>query len=312
MTETYEFVSSKHPDKQCDIIADTILDAYLAQDPESRVAVEVMGGHGAIYVMGEITSKGKVDIKKLVNHQVPDLKCEVNITEQSPEIKRGADVGAGDQGIMIGYACNETPNYMPYGYELARNLCKYLYERWENDGKVQITLKDNQPTIVVASWCGVNSIDLKRAVAKFLEPNAPLILANPAGDWNIGGFDADTGLTGRKIAIDNYGSRVAVGGGSFSGKDPTKVDRSAAYMARLAAVLLLNERSADECLVKVAYAIGRPKPVMLQAVFNGTEVANSLMFDFSPKAIIKRLDLQKPQYAKTAEWGAFGNGFNWL
>ena len=310
MIETFEFVSPKHPDKQCDIIADTILDAYLAQDPDSRVAVEVMGGHGKLVVMGEITSKGKVNIKELVQPLVPELKIETNIVKQSPEIKRGVDNGgAGDQGIMIGYACNETPNFMPYGYEKARMLCRYLYDRFKSDGKVQITLEDKHIISVVASFCGAKTNTLEKLTRKCITADEYFI--NPAGEWNIGGFDSDTGLSGRKIAVDNYGSRVAVGGGSFSGKDPTKVDRSGAYIVRKIAVDKLRELGAKEVIVRLAYVIGVAEPVMAVATIDGHEFSASDLRDLTPKEIIGRLDLRRPIYAKTAMWGHFGRRFEW-
>ena len=267
--------------------------------------------------MGEITSKGKVNIKELVQPLVPNLKIETNITKQSPEIAQAVDNGgAGDQGIMIGYACNETPNYMPYGYEWVRSLCRGLFACHPNDGKVQATFDNQKLTAVVVSWCGVKTATLKDEVwndfmTDLERKENPELFINPAGDWNIGGFDADTGLTGRKVAIDNYGSRVPIGGGSFSGKDPTKVDRSAAYMARKIAVEQVRLIGCRESMVKVAYAIGKPEPVMCSVILDGEEVEYPSE-RFYPQNIIKELDLRKPQYAQTAEWGAFGNGFNWL
>jgi len=317
MTETFEFVSPKHPDKIADQLADTILDAYLAQDPDSRCAIEVMGGHGKLVVMGEITSKGKVNIKELIQPLVPKLKIETNIVEQSPEIARGVDSGgAGDQGIMIGYACNETPNFMPYGYELARNLCQSLYKIFPNDGKVQITLDDKEIKTAVVSWCGVPKTILEKEV-RFHIPrkNGIEYLINPAGDWNIGGFDADTGLTGRKVAIDNYGSRCPIGGGSFSGKDPSKVDRSAAYIARFLAVKLCGSIG-DEVVVRLAYAIGRSLPV--EFTINGKTpskikemVYGIKLRQLTPENIIRSLNLKRPIYAETAKFGHFGLNFPW-
>src|SRR3989344_3775506 len=203
--KTAEFVSPKHPDKICDFIADSILDVYLASDPESRVAVEVMGGHKLITINGEVTSHGKPDIEKLVKNIVGNnYKIISNIVSQSPEIARGVDTGgAGDQGIMKGYATNETPEFLPLEYVLARDLCKKIYEKYPYDGKTQVTIKDGEIITVVVSFQNTKNDELLKFVKEIIKAKEYLI--NPAGEWVRGGFDADAGLSGRKIIIDNYG-----------------------------------------------------------------------------------------------------------
>ena len=241
---TAESVSPKHPDKLCDQISDAILDAYLAKDPDSRVAAEVCGGHGVVFVTGEITSKATdVDIEKIVRRIAgDDLEVHTKIVKQSPEIAQGVDTGgAGDQGIMIGYATDETPEMLPREVVLSRNLNKYIYTKHPYDGKTQVTIApDGTISSIVASFQNVPTGELEQLVKEFITSNklegALELHINPAGDWNQGGFDADTGLTGRKLIVDNYGPRIAIGGGCYSGKDPSKVDRSAAYMARRIAV----------------------------------------------------------------------------
>lgn len=316
MIKTAEFVSPKHPDKICDFIADSILDAFLVQDKNSRVAVEVMGGHGHVTVSGEISSHAQVDMEKIVKNIVGE-KYSVNIfaTKQSPQIAQGVDLGgAGDQGIMAGYACNETENFMPLEYELARNLCRSVFEKYPFDGKVQVTIEKSgnkqQATVktVVCSFQNTKTPELEKLVRLLI--NADEYLINPAGEWNIGGFDADSGLSGRKLVIDAYGPNVPVGGGSFSGKDYTKVDRSGAYMARKIALDLLKQNKSAEAIVKLAYAIGKPKPVMAVAVADGKEI-EILDYDLSPAGIKKLLQLDQPMYANTANWGHFGRGFSW-
>ena len=310
-TKTAEFVSPKHPDKICDFIADLILDAYLALDPDSRIAVEVMGGHKAITISGEITSKATVDIKKIVAEIVgSEYTINVFATKQSPEIAQGVDIGgAGDQGIMIGHAFSETSNLMPLEYELARNLCKKIYEKYPYDGKVQVTVEDEAVITVVASFQNTKTEELEALVKSLITAKEYLI--NPAGVWMIGGFDADSGLSGRKIIIDNYGPEYQVGGGSFSGKDYTKVDRSAAYMARKIAVELLKERNAKRVDVKLAYAIGKSEPVMSVALVDGVEMPLPKKYDLSPMGIKKYLNLDQVKFANTSQWGHFGNSFNW-
>jgi S-adenosylmethionine synthetase len=314
---TAESVSPKHPDKLCDRISDAILDAFLAKDPSSRVAVDTVGGHGKVFVTGEVTSNGKVEIKDVVNTVLGDHRneIEINLIQQSPEIGRGVDSGgAGDQGIMVGYACRENRELVPLEYYLARKLNRLLYRHFPYDGKTQFTIKNNGTLRIVASFQNSKSSELGELIDEFLgeeklknQFNEFIIHTNPAGDWTIGGFDADSGLTGRKIIVDNYGPRVPVGGGAFSGKDPSKVDRSAAYMARRVAVdYLKNNPKVEEALVYLAYAIGEAEP--LQATVNGKVIKG---YDLTPNGIIDFLDLKKPIYSRTAEWGHFGNGFNW-
>ena len=312
--KTAEFVSPKHPDKICDFIADSILDVYLASDPESRVAVEVMGGHKLITINGEVTSHGKPDIEKLVKNIVGnDYKIISNIVAQSPEIARGVDTGgAGDQGIMKGYATSETPEFLPLEYVLARDLCKKIYEKYPHDGKTQVTVEVKSGKLkvksVVASFQNTKSEELLKLVKKIISADEYLI--NPAGEWHQGGFDADAGLSGRKIIVDNYGPEIPVGGGSFSGKDYTKVDRSGAYMARKIAVDLLQKRNAKEIYTKLAYAIGKKDPVMVVAVIDGQE-EKITGYDLTPRGIRESLKLDEVKFADTASWGHFGRGFPW-
>lgn len=308
---TAEFVSPKHPDKMCDIIADTILDAYLAGDAASRVAVEVMGGHGHVSVSGEVTSNAEVDIENIVkNIAGKDFAVHMYLVKQSSEIAQGVDTGgAGDQGIMIGYATRETENFMPLEYELARKLCRDIFERYPFDGKTQVTIEDGQVRAVVASFQNSKTSDLEKLVRSLVVSEE--YLTNPAGEWAQGGFDADSGLSGRKIVIDNYGPEIGVGGGSFSGKDYTKVDRSGAYMARRIAVDYLGKYPAAQTVrVKLAYAIGKPLPVMAVAEVDGEEIAID-GYDLTPRGIYTSLLLDKVRWADTAAWGHFGRGFSW-
>ncbi len=316
MIKTAEFVSPKHPDKICDFIADSILDAYLAEDVESRVAIEVMGGHNLITINGEVTSSGVLDIEKIVRSIVgPEYKVISNIVAQSFEIAKGVDLGgAGDQGIMKGYATSETPEHLPLEYVLARNLCQKLYEVYPYDGKTQVTVENGEVKTVVASFQNTNSEELLKLVQKIIPAKEYLI--NPAGEWHQGGFDADTGLSGRKLVIDNYGPEVPIGGGSFSGKDYTKVDRSGAYMARRIAVELLEARGAKEVFTKLAYAIGKSLPVMAVAVVDGVEeeitgLPAQAGYDLSPRGIREYLKLKEVKYADTCTWGHFGRDFPW-
>jgi S-adenosylmethionine synthetase len=316
MIRTCEFVSPKHPDKICDLIADSILDAFLAQDKESRVAVEVMGGHGHITISGEITSRADVDMEKIAQQIVGSyFVVKSYATKQSPQIAQGVDLGgAGDQGIMIGYACNETENFIPLEYELARNLCMEIYKVYPFDGKVQVTVEgrgtrgEGKVRNVVVSFQNTKTSELLKLVQSKIKAEKYLI--NPAGEWTIGGFDADSGLSGRKIVIDNYGPNVPVGGGSFSGKDYTKVDRSGAYMARRIAVDLLIQNNSQEVVVKLAYAIGKPNPLMAVGLIDGqeTEINN---YDLTPFGIRKFLKLDRPIYIQTTNFGHFGRGFIW-
>ena len=314
---TAESVSPKHPDKLCDRISDAILDAYLAKDPEARVAAETCGGHDVVFVTGEITSTAEVDIPTIVKKIAGEnLEVHTKIVKQSPEIAQGVDTGgAGDQGIMVGYACDDTPELLPREVVLARRLNQFIYQKHPYDGKTQITLAPNgEVESIVVSFQNVSSKILKQLVEEFIKKyqlTGKLELhLNPAGDWNQGGFDADTGLTGRKLIVDNYGPGVAIGGGCYSGKDPSKVDRSAAYMARRVAVDYLRQRHAHEVIVRLAYAIGKAEPLEKTVIIDGKpeEITG---YDLTPRGIIKYLDLKRPIYAKTAEYGHFGEGFDW-
>lgn len=345
---TAESVSPGHPDKLCDQISDAVLDAYLEQDPNSRVAVEVCGGHGQVFVTGEVTSTAKnINIEEIVHRLAGDsMKVMANLVEQSPEIAQGVDVGgAGDQGIMIGYACDETPELLPLEVILSRRLNQFIYAKHPYDGKTQITLQDpNLPdsdrgapavSSIVASFQNVSKAELESLVQEFitmnhLQPEAGKaeieLHLNPAGDWNQGGFEADTGLTGRKLIVDNYGPRIPIGGGCFSGKDPSKVDRSAAYMARRIAVDYLRARKAKEVFVRLAYAIGHAAPLESTVIIDGVteeipqvEVATPADndqgkitgYNLTPQGIINYLDLKRPIYEPTARYGHFGEGFDW-
>lgn len=325
--KTAECVTPNHPDKICDRISDAILDACLEQDPLSRVAIETMGGHGIITITGELTTKAYVNVHEVVKAIVGDkYGIQTNIVQQSSEIAGGVDTGgAGDQGIMVGYACNDNKSMIPQELYLARSLCKFIFARHPYDGKTQVTLDDYGAMVtLVASFQNVPSDELEGLVNDWVfEMKKPvkvdcMIHANPAGDWNQGGFEADTGLTGRKLAVDNYGPQIPIGGGCFSGKDATKVDRSAAYMARKIAVDILKTHSIlKEVTVKLAYAIGVAKPVMITAsmINNDGKIIESefdfFTYDLTPKGIIKFLKLREPQFEKTAEWGHFGNDFLW-
>ncbi|MEX0933530.1 MAG: methionine adenosyltransferase domain-containing protein [Candidatus Paceibacterota bacterium] len=309
MIRTSEFVSPHHPDKLCDRIADKLLDAYLCGDSRSRVALEVLGGHGVLHVTGEVTSNAKIVIEDIVHSLLPDIKVQTNITEQSSEIAQGVDSGgAGDQGIMVGYATRETPSFMPREYELARSLCKTLFSHYPFDGKVQVTTSGKRVLAVVASFQHSKTAELLNLVQQEIQADEYYI--NPAGEWNLGGFDADTGLSGRKIVIDSYGPRVSVGGGSFSGKDLTKVDRSGAYMARKIAVDYLKKENAEEVRVELAYAIGKKNPLRATALVDGVERVVT-EYDLSPRGIHSFLDLGAGSFFETAEWGHFGNNFPW-
>lgn len=316
MLRTAESVTPQHPDKLCDRISDRILDKCLRQDPASRVAVEVMGGHGLITVTGEITAKADIDFRKCVREIVgKEFEISLRLAHQSPEIAKSVDKGgAGDQGVMIGYACDETPELMPLEYQLARSLCQYLFQLFPYDGKTQITVNDGIITDAVASMQKVSTDRLRQSVAGWLKEQPTdkntVIHANPTGDWQTGGFAADSGLTGRKIVIDSYGPRVPVGGGCFSGKDPTKVDRSAAYMARKIAVNYLKKHRAHEVYAHLAYVIGQTEPVQATvSVDSRPELIEG--YDLTPKGIIALLELDKPIYEVTASWGHFGRGFAW-
>ena len=339
-TYTVESVTSGHPDKICDQVSDSILDAFLAQDPMSRVAVETFGSHGLFVAGGEVTSKGSVDAARIARSfyrnlgYKDDLQIMTNIVQQSPDIAQGVDTGgAGDQGIMYGYATKETPEYMPRAVALVHKLVQGLEDLRKNDpecswlgpdGKSQITMENGRISTVLISCQHADTIEqpqIKEILTHKLI--APVIgdltdvevLVNPTGKFTIGGFAADTGLTGRKIIVDTYGGLVRHGGGCFSGKDPTKVDRSAAYMARFAAKNIVANGLAKECTIAVAYAIGRAEPLMVYAeAEDGKDVSGIVKekFDFRPKAIIERLNLRRPIYAATAAYGHFGRpGFPW-
>lgn len=330
--KTAECVSPKHPDKLCDQISDRILDYCLRQDPNSRTAIEVMGAHGEIYIAGEVTTRADIGEQALYGQLVDLIGLTTpvifNIVKQSSEIAQGVDIGgAGDQGIMIGYATAETESRIPLALELARNLNHYLYGIYKTDGKTQITLSNyNAIDTIVASFQKAPAEELTANIMKWLEDpkiklaSVPHIYANPAGDWNVGGFDADTGLTGRKLAVDNYGPEIPIGGGAFSGKDATKVDRSAAYFARAVAVTELEKRIAQggtpkSVTVRIAYAIGRAEPVEATAIIDdGVDTYTEDIrgsYDFTPQGIIEQLDLLKPQYETCAAYGHFGAGRTW-
>lgn len=334
---TAESVSPRHPDKLCDQISDAILDSYLKVDPDARVAVETCGGHGIIYIVGEVTSSAdNVDIESIVRGIVgEDMEIHINLVKQSPEIANGVDLGgAGDQGIMIGYATNETAELMPREVILSRKLNQVIYQKIPFDGKTQVTLKmlENgsfELDSIVASFQNSTDQQLRELVETFIHEHKltgdPRLHLNPAGEWHQGGFEADTGLTGRKLAVDNYGPRIPIGGGAFSGKDPSKVDRSAAYMARRIAVDYLRTHKANEVFVRLAYAIGYAEPLERTVIIDGKNEQIPLRanatptdnhdkisgYDLTPRGIINYLDLKRPIYQATARYGHFGAGFDW-
>lgn len=337
---TVESVTSGHPDKICDQVSDAILDACLKQDPKSRVAIESFGSHGLFVIGGEVTTKAKFDAKKIAAKVYRDightdkLKFVTNIIKQSPDIAMGVDTGgAGDQGIMYGFATDETSEFLPKAIALVHKLTKGLEElrrskkiKWLlPDGKAQITVHGGKIKTVLVSAQHKKGIPLKtirheiteKLIKKVIGKNLKDInvLVNPTGRFEVGGFVADTGLTGRKIMVDSYGGIIPHGGGCFSGKDPTKVDRSGAYMCRFVAKNLVAKGLARSVLVSVAYAIGKADPLMLEAQ---DEKGRSLTayvrkhYDFRPRAIIERLNLQAPIYLATASYGHFGRpGFPW-
>jgi S-adenosylmethionine synthetase len=338
--KTVESVTEGHPDKVCDQIADAILDAYLQRDPASRVAVEVFGSHGALMIGGEVSSKAEVDASQVALRLYreigydDDLEAFVNIEEQSPDIARGVDTGgAGDQGIMYGYASSETPEFLPLPVVLANRLSWGLSDLRRShrdfgwlrpDGKTQVVMDQGKIISVVVSTQhsdDVSMVEMRRLLMKHLiEPTVGTygggrVFVNPTGIFSVGGFTADTGLTGRKLMVDTYGGLIPHGGGAFSGKDPTKVDRSGAYMARFAAKNIVANGLAKNCLVSVSYVIGKEEPLMLKAVSgDGRDVSEYLKkhFDFRPRAIIERLDLRRPIYRPTAAYGHFGRDeFPW-
>lgn len=338
-TFTVESVTCGHPDKVCDQISDAILDECLKQDPLTRAGVESFGNHGLLVIGGEVTTSADFnaeEIAKKVYKEIgydKDLKIITGIVKQSPDIAQGVDAGgAGDQGIMYGFATNENDKYMPTAvvkvHELAQGLEKLRREGqvdWiKPDGKTQITMQDGAIKTVLISTQHDESA-AQEQIKEFLteklirpivgEISGIQILVNPTGRFVQGGFEADAGLTGRKIMVDTYGGLITHGGGCFSGKDPSKVDRSAAYMCRFVAKNLVANGLAKQCLVSVAYAIGKAEPLMVEAINEKGESLAEIAkqkFDFRPKAIIERLDLRRPIYAKTAAYGHFGkNGLPW-
>ena len=324
MIQTAEAVSRAHPDKVCDQISDAILDYCLEHDPYSRVAIETLGGHGNIVLTGEITTNAPIaeniyeSIAKQVykdNGYTDDVDVSVYVSGQSHEIKKGVDnEGAGDQGIMVGYATDETPEFMPLEMSLARKLIRSM---GRHDGKAQVTVEDGKVINVITSLCESGDLSdvvlnevFEKEIALYIDGDIKKVwMKNPNGKWKIGGFAADAGLTGRKIVVDAYGPRIAVGGGAFSGKDATKVDRSAAYMARKIAVDYIKA-GAKEAIVKIAYAIGHPEPLVVTATVDGRE-EKVKGYDLRPQAIIEYLGLRKPQFYQTAQYGHFGNDFTW-
>ena len=320
MIRTAECVSPMHPDKMCDRISDTLLDLHLEQDPNSRVAIETCGGMGEVYITGEVTSNAVVtreNIVKVVHDITTDdtINVIININSQSSEIANGVDTGgAGDQGIMIGYACRDNKEFLPQEYFLSRELNKHVFSKYPYDGKTQVTMNGNSLR-VVCSFQNAPAKKLQQLVMEYFEDYSDYFIealhCNPAGDWNIGGFTADAGVTGRKLAVDNYGPRVPLGGGAFSGKDSTKVDRSAAYMGRRIAVDILEERpEVQEVMVQLAYAIGYDQPLQATAIVDG-EHEFIKGYDLSPKGIIDFLELRKPIFSNTAGFGHMGAGFKW-
>lgn len=370
---TSESVTSGHPDKVCDRISDSVLDALLAVDPNSRVACECSVTTNFLLVMGEITSKAKIDIDAIARKAIRDIgytddvlgfnadtvQIVQKINKQSADIALGVDnstesdsgdifdkTGAGDQGIMFGYACNETAELMPMPIQLAHKMCKKLEDVRKNgtlkylrpDGKGQVTVEyddNNNPLrieAVVLSTQHDESIsteqlrlDVKKYVidevlpVEYLDENTKYFI-NPTGRFEIGGPNGDSGLTGRKIIVDTYGGMCAHGGGAFSGKDPTKVDRSATYMARYICKNIVASGLADRCEIQVSYAIGvaRPLSVMVDTFGTGKlsdgQIADIILkeFDLRPEAIINKLQLRNPVFTQTSSYGHFGNStFSW-
>ncbi len=336
-TYTAESVTSGHPDKICDQISDAVLDACLKQDPNSRVAIETFGSHELLVVGGEVTTNANVDYESIARKTYKDigyddeLKVIVNVIQQSPDIAMGVNTGgAGDQGIMYGFATSETPEYMPEGSILTHKLARQLETVRRRtpflkpDGKTQVTIVDDKLATILVSTQHTPDIShdkLRELITReVIEPivndvSNIDILVNPTGQFIIGGFVADTGLTGRKIIVDTYGGIIPHGGGCFSGKDATKVDRSAAYMARHVAKSLVAGGYGNECLVSVAYAIGKSNPLMIKAINEKGKDLSDLVeknFDFKPLAIIEKLGLKRPIYFKTAVYGHFGKeGLPW-
>jgi len=361
---TSESVSEGHPDKVCDQISDAVLDAILEQDKLSRVACESFVTTGLAFVGGEITTKAYIEVQDVVRRVIHEIgytkadyrfdseSCSVisAIHSQSPDIARGVDTGgAGDQGMMFGYASNETPEYMPMPIMFAHKLVKRLADIRKKEPKLMPYLRPDAKSQVTIEYHGRRPVRVHTVVistqhdpdatqkkiredviqhvirkivpAGMLDKNT-VIHVNPTGRFEIGGPHGDTGLTGRKIIVDTYGGRAPHGGGAFSGKDPSKVDRSAAYATRHLAKNLVASGLADECLIQVAYAIGVADPVSIHVNTFGTgripdmELAKVVMkeIDMTPRGIIKRLNLLRPIYKKTAAYGHFGRNdkdFTW-
>ena len=365
---TSESVTEGHPDKLCDYISDSILDEYLSKDENARVACETLASKGEIYITGEITSNAEVDIEKIARDVIQGMgyfgredidykKCKIyiNISKQSPDIAQGVDnsleekegeniksEGAGDQGIMFGFACDETEELMPLPISLAHKLSKRLSDVRKQkiidylgpDGKTQVTVEyeKDKPvridTIVVSTQHkeGIELEKIKKDIKeKVIDEVVPQNLLdektryfiNPTGRFVIGGPLGDSGLTGRKIIVDTYGGYSRHGGGAFSGKDPSKVDRSATYMARHIAKNVVANGYAKKCEIQLAYSIGVAKPVAVYVDTFGTntipeqEIVNKIInkFDLTPRGIINYLDLQKPIYKKTTNYGHFGKNY---
>ena len=330
---TTESVTSGHPDKVCDQISDAILDACLAQDHKSRVAVESFGSHGTLMLGGEVKTAAKIDPEAIARQVYKDigyadeLKVLNTIEAQSPDIAQGVDTGgAGDQGIMYGFATDETPEFLPLGvvfsHALARRLEKLRRDKtltWlRPDGKTQVTIDGKKVITALTSTQHAEEVSQEEIRAGLIEHlftpilgpvDSIEILVNPTGKFVLGGFTADAGLTGRKIMVDTYGGLMPHGGGAFSGKDSTKVDRSAAYMCRFAAKNLVANGHAKKALVSIAYAIGRIDPVMIEAFDDTGKNLTDIVtknFDFRPRAIIERLGLTRPIFRETAAYGHFG------
>lgn len=351
---TSESVTEGHPDKLCDTISDKILDECLKKDKNSRVAIETFASNNTITVAGQITSTAELSVEKLVRDTIKDIgyfgkeididyktcNVHIDITKQSPDIAMGVDIGgAGDQGIMFGYACKDTENYMPYAIDMAHKLAKKLTEVRKTDeipflgpdGKTQVTVEyeNNKPkrieTILIstqhlktATLKEVREAVIEKVINKVVPQNMmdskTKIYVNPTGRFVIGGPLGDTGLTGRKIIVDTYGGYSRHGGGAFSGKDATKVDRSAAYMLRHIAKSIVANNLAEKCEIQVSYAIGMEKPlsVYVNTFGTGTKSDQEIIkiikdkFDLTPKGIIEYLKLQKPIFSSTTNYGHFG------
>lgn len=329
-----EIVFRGHPDKVCDQISDALLDAYLQEDGNSRCAIEVVGGKGVIMVTGEVTSKAKVNLKDVVKRVLTDVGYKTdyeiidNIGVQSNEIALGTNKevgGAGDNGMMFGYATNETEELLPEAAVILQSFAKKYDElrkkdsRFSSDGKAQITgVYDHDfklQHIKTATICYQNTETDREATDQMLcdmfqsLTDKPIkeFFINPTGKFEIGGFEADTGLTGRKIVVDNYQSFANVGGGAFSGKDPSKVDRSGAYKAREIAIQILTDQNLKWVEVQLSYAIGKKRPLAIYVDSNigNIEVSSDLYTECEPNKIIKDLKLKRPQYEKKARYGHF-------